>query len=111
MVFTAVVYTQGFLKHSRIYEVNIADVTTLEDRLDELEAHAGPTEVKKTVVMDAGMASDANLSMVQAKGYHYVCVSRHRIKEEEIETDQHLTQWTYKGKQPVKLKVFQTQRR
>ena len=107
VVFTAVANAQDFLKHSRVYEGNKAYMTSWEDILADLEANTGWLAAKKTVVMDAGIASDENLQLIKTKGYHYVFVSRHRIKDYAVESDQQVTQWTDKGNQQVKLKVFQ----
>ena len=105
VVFTAVINAQGFFKHSRIYEGNKADVATLGDMLSDLEAHA-QDGVKKTVVIDAGIASEDNLALIQSKGHHYVCVSRHRLKEYQTVGEQDVIELTDRGKQQVKLNIF-----
>ena len=79
-VFTGVVNAEGFIRHSHVYEGNTADTATLADMLDALQEHTGQGG-KKTVVMDAGIATEENLELVKKMGHHYVCVSRHRLKD------------------------------
>ncbi len=40
---------------------------------------------KALVVIDAGIATDENLSMIKEKGYDYMCVSRYSLKNYNIE--------------------------
>lgn len=84
VVFTGVINAQGFIKHSKIYEGNKADVSTLEDMIADLEKHSHNGE-KKTVVLDAGIASEANLSLLREKGYKYVCVARAILQKYELD--------------------------
>ena len=106
VVFTGVINAEGFIRHSRIYEGNTADTTTLADMLEDLEIHTDPKS-KQTVVMDAGIASEDNLKLIREKGYHYVCVSRHQLKDHSFDTEQKQVIYdTDSGKSNVKLKVF-----
>lgn len=105
VVFTGVVNAQGFIRHSRIYEGNTPDMKTLEDMLCDMESHASGT-VKKTVVMDAGIATEENLSLLKKKKYDYVCVSRRRLKEYPVDQDSKMTALTDRGKNQVELSVF-----
>ena len=41
VVFTGVINPAGFIRHSRIYEGNTADIVTLEDMINDLELHFG----------------------------------------------------------------------
>lgn len=61
----------GFPKRSRLFAGNVAEAKTLEEMLKELNALPGAT-----VVMDAGIASEANLVWLKKSGYEYVVVSR-----------------------------------
>ena len=62
---------EGFIRHSRIYEGNKADTTTLEDMLEDLQRHS--PEAKQTVVMDAGIATEDNLALVRKKKDMIMC--------------------------------------
>ena len=63
----------GFPRRSRIFAGNVTEGTTLEAMLAELGATAGTN-----VVMDAGIATQANLAWLTQAGYRYVVVSRKR---------------------------------
>lgn len=39
---------------------------------------------KALVVMDAGIATEENLSLIKSKGYNYLCVSRTKLKDYEL---------------------------
>ena len=80
-----------------------ADTATLEDMLEDLHQHVDANS-KQTVVIDAGIASEDNLAMIREKGYHYVCVSRHRIKDYPYDEQQSGS--TPTGVKAVLLKTF-----
>jgi len=65
----------GFPKRSRIFAGNVGEAGTLETMLAELGATAGTT-----VVMDAGIATEANLAWLTERGHRYVVVSRQRAR-------------------------------
>ena len=85
VVFTGVINSAGFIRHSRVYEGNKADIATVEDMINDLEVHSNNTK-DKTIVMDAGFASDENLIFLDKKGYKYICVSRQRLNEDIIKS-------------------------
>ncbi len=104
-VFTGVINPQGFIRHSKIYEGNTADSTTLSDMIEHLEKYSD-TKTQKTIVIDAGIASDDNLEEIEKKGYKYVCVARKRLKDYPISNDIKEIQLTDRGKNKVELKIF-----
>ncbi len=112
VVFTGVINAQGFIRHSRIYEGSRADTNTLEDMIADLESHSGSANPngslreKKTIVMDAGIATEDNLELIRGKGYDYVCVSRKRIKDYPLNEEGKVVRLTDRGKQQVELSVF-----
>jgi Transposase DDE domain len=63
----------GFPRRSRVFAGNAGEPATLKDMLSGLGAPPGAT-----VVMDAGIATEANLTWLRDQGYHYVVVSRLR---------------------------------
>lgn len=103
VVFTGVINAQGFIRHSRIYEGNKPDTHTLSDMIADLEKYSGGAK-KKTVVMDAGIATENNLALVREKGYDYVCVSRKRLRDYPAATT--VSQFTDRDKNKVKLSIF-----
>jgi len=66
----------GFPRRSRVFAGNAAEPATLTQMLTGLGAPPGAT-----VVMDAGIATEANLKFLRDKGYHYVVVSRLRQRQ------------------------------
>jgi transposase len=73
---------QGFPKKSRIYEGNISEATTLEAMIKGLSDPDinETTGFKPTIVLDAGIATEDNISWLKSKHYHYIVVSRKRKK-------------------------------
>ena len=79
VVLALVVNIYGFIKYSSIHEGNMTDCNNLSLMTDKLSrcTNAG----HPVVVMDAGIATEENLTMIRAKGYHYLCVSRTKLKD------------------------------
>ena len=107
VVFTGVINAQGFIRHSRIYQGNTADTMTLEDMISDLQKHT--TAIKQTIVIDSGIATEANLELITKKGFDYVCVSRKRLKEYPTQTTKKLIQLTDRDKNKVELSVFKSE--
>ena len=83
IVLAAVVNTEGFLKYSEIFEGNLADSKSLEKIIDKLSKKTSAE--KQIVVLDAGIASEDNLTLLKTKGYDYMCVSRSGLRKYEID--------------------------
>lgn len=106
VVFTGVINKEGFIRHSKIYEGNKADMSTLDDMITDLEKHT-PKTAKQTVVLDAGIATEKNLKMINEKGYKYVCVSRKRLSDYPKADDNNtVIQLTDRDKNEVRLSIF-----
>ena len=58
-----------------VFAGNTQDVTTLEAMLDRLSARVG-LPAGSTIVMDRGMASAANIALLESRKLHYVIASR-----------------------------------
>ena len=71
---------EGFPKQSKILEGNIGEPGTLAGMLDQLGTD-------KTIVMDAGIASESNLALISGKGFKYVAVSRKRSYQDDFWQD------------------------
>ncbi|MDP2109720.1 MAG: IS1634 family transposase [Sulfurimicrobium sp.] len=63
----------GFVRRSRVLAGNAVECRTLEGMLKDLDAPAGAL-----VVMDRGIATEANLAWLREQGYRYLVVSRER---------------------------------
>ena len=103
IVLAAVINREGFLKHTNIFEGNMADCKTLETIIDSLATQTSSVQRKPTIVMDAGISTDDNLKMLKAKGYGYVCVTRSNLKEYYADATREPVQITDKKKQPIEL--------
>ena len=66
----------GFVRRSRMFDGNVAEASTLEGMLQGLDAPAGAL-----VIMDRGIATEANISWLIAHHYRYLVVSRERTRQ------------------------------
>jgi transposase len=69
----------GFPKRSEVFAGNVSEPKTLEKMLQRLSL--APGAVAPTVVLDAGIATEANLAWLTAQGYRYLVVSRERHQQ------------------------------
>ncbi|RMG59559.1 MAG: IS1634 family transposase, partial [Gammaproteobacteria bacterium] len=65
----------GFVRRSEVFEGNVSEGQTLEEMLEGLGAPANAL-----VIMDRGVATEANLAWLKEKGYRYLVVSRERTR-------------------------------
>ncbi len=72
---------EGFTKYSKIYQGNIADSKTLAETIKELSQHTSQSSRKPYIIIDAGIATEDNLTMLRKSGYKYIAVSRSKLKE------------------------------
>lgn len=70
----------GFVRRSEVFPGNSAEGGTLESMLQGLEAPDGAL-----VVMDRGIASEANLAWLRDRGYRYLVVSRGRDRHFDVQ--------------------------
>jgi len=68
----------GFVRRSRLFAGNVAEAATLEEMLAGLDAPE-----RALVIMDAGIATAANLAWLAARLYRYLVVSRERGRQFE----------------------------
>jgi transposase len=106
LVLAMVVNVEGFVKYINIHEGNMADSKTLLAMIERLETQAW--QRKPIVVLDAGIATNDNLKLLQTKGYAYVCVSRSKLKNYTAIADRCSVVLETKSKQQVHLKAIQT---
>jgi hypothetical protein len=84
IVLALVINEEGFLKYSNVFEGNTSDSKTLPTMVDKLRSSTSDTAKKAVVVIDAGIASEDNLKILEQKGYHYLCVSRSQLKDYRV---------------------------
>jgi transposase len=66
----------GFVRRSKMFAGNVAESTTMADMLNGLTAPNGAL-----VIMDAGIATAANITWLKKQEYHYLVVSRERARQ------------------------------
>lgn len=108
VVLAMVVNVEGFIKYTAVHEGNIADCATLESMIEKLATHT--CSHKPIVVLDAGIATQENLDLIKKKGYHYVCVSRTKIKNYTAVADKGTVLLQTKNKQEIQLKAVATEK-
>ncbi len=73
-----VVDGDGFAKYSKIYPGNQYEADTFQQIIRELEEHM-QTGVHPTIVMDAGIATQDNISWLKEHEYSYIVVNRGKV--------------------------------
>lgn len=81
IVLALVVSREGFLKYSDIFEGNASDSSTLEHIVTKLNEKSGYGSQKPTIVMDAGIATEDNITFLKQHGHDYLCVARSGLKQ------------------------------
>jgi hypothetical protein len=110
VVLALVVNPQGFIKYSTIFEGNIQDCSTLQAIVENLRINTSVTAKKGIVVIDAGIATEENLTMLTLKGFDYICVSRSRLKEYRIDPTGESLEVEDKKHQKIKLQKVISER-
>jgi transposase len=103
VVLALVVNIYGFIKYSCIHEGNMSDSANLSAVIDKLSRCTNAQH--PVVVMDAGIATEKNLEMIKAKGYHYLCVSKTKLKDYEMVRGRLTVLMETKTKRHVRLKA------
>lgn len=73
--------SSGFPRRSHVYEGNVSEPQTLLEMLHALENGGTSTGLKPTVVMDAGIATEDNITWLREHQYPYLVVSRKKHRE------------------------------
>lgn len=87
LVLALCINAEGFIRYSSILEGNTADPKSLPDMVDKLSVKTTMPGERTLVVIDAGIATEENLSLIKAKGYNYLCVSRTKLKDYTLAAD------------------------
>jgi hypothetical protein len=76
--------------------------------IEKLASHtcSGPA----VVVLDAGIATEENLKLIEAKGYKYLCVSRTKLKDYKYVPDRLTTLLDTKSNRTIRLRSITTQK-
>ncbi|MCP3888078.1 MAG: IS1634 family transposase [Desulfobulbaceae bacterium] len=73
--------SSGFPRRSHVYEGNVNEPKTLSEMIHDLEIGGSFTDKKPTVVMDAGIATEDNITWLKEHHYPYLVVSRKKHRE------------------------------
>lgn len=97
----------GFAKSSKVFCGNQAEVETLGDMLTSLEEMISDdntkTNDKRTVVIDAGIASDENLEYLKENKYNYIAVNRGKAPFDKDYSD--MTVIRYDESEGIKVEI------
>jgi hypothetical protein len=84
VVLALVINPSDFIKYSGIFEGNMLDSKTLVETVMNLRSQTS-TSKRAVVVIDAGIATEENLEMLRKNNFDYVCVSRSKLKNYQID--------------------------
>ena len=73
-------------KHREVLKGNVSEPGTLQAAIERLEAQRGAGPLP-TVVMDAGLSTEANLAWLRARGYPWITVQRGRAPRPDSAPD------------------------
>ena len=95
----------GFAKYSELFPGNQSEAATLPDMVIAMEKNlSGNSE--KTIVMDAGIATEDNLKWLKGNGYHYIVVNRGGVPFEKDFSDMKTIRKNKNGDIEVQIKRF-----
>jgi len=90
LVLALAINTEGFIRYSSILSGNTADPDSLPTMVESIIAKnpvSSDPDRKVMVVIDAGIATEANLGLLKERGYNYLCVSRTKLKDYTLKGD------------------------
>lgn len=108
VVLALVINAEGFIKYSSIFEGNMSDSKTIPQIIDDLRKRTSVFSHKALVVLDAGIATDENLKLIQEKGYDYLCVSRSKLKNYTVKNGNQSIEVLDNKKQKIALTKVET---
>jgi Transposase DDE domain len=109
VVLAMVINIEGFIKYSAIHEGNYADTADIKTLIEKLSSNTS-TAAKPIVVMDAGIATEKNLTTLTGQGYKYVVVSRAKIKDYQPVQQGKQTYLLTKSKKIIRLSLVQSEK-
>jgi hypothetical protein len=102
VVLALVINPAGFIKYSTIFDGNMQDSKTLEKIVTNLRSQTSTTK-RAVVVIDAGIATEENLTMLTENNFDYVCVSRCKLKDYKIDPNSLPVEIEDRKKQKIQL--------
>ena len=95
----------GFAKYSELFPGNQPEATTLPNMVKSLEKNLSEKS-DKTIVMDAGIATEDNLKWLKANKYHYIVVNRGGVPFEKDFSDMKTIRTNKNGDSEIEIKRF-----
>lgn len=95
----------GFAKYSELFPGNQSEAATLPDMVQSLEKNLSGSS-DKTIVMDAGIATEKNLKWLKENGYHYIVVNRGGVPFEKDFSDMKTIRTDENGESEIEIKRF-----
>jgi len=102
VVLALVINPAGFIKYSSLFEGNMQDSKTLEEIVTKLRFQTS-TSKRAVAVIDAGIATEENLTILKENNFDYVCVSRCKLKDYRIAPDSSPVEIEDRKKQKIQL--------
>ena len=90
LVLALCINADGFIRYSSVLEGNTADPNSLPEMIENVIAKSPASKDPKSkslVVLDAGIATESNLELIKEKGFNYLCVSRRRLTDYELQPE------------------------
>lgn len=78
--------SDGFAKHSEIFEGNLNEPSTLQTMISRLNQQT--RHLKPIVVMDSGIATKANIAWLRSEGYRYIVMARQKKRPPRSESSE-----------------------
>jgi len=110
VVLALVINVEGFIKYSAIFDGSMSDSKTIPEIIKDLRQRTSSFSHKALVVLDAGIATEDNLKMIQADGYDYLCVSRSKLKNYTLKEGAQSIEVTDNKKQKIHLTKVETEK-
>jgi hypothetical protein len=103
VVLALVINPEGFIKYSTVFQGNKADCKTLPEVIEKLRTATSASVKKALVVIDAGIATKDNLTLIREMGYDYLCVTRSTLKDYTVNSANGGSMVYDKKNQPIEL--------
>ena len=95
----------GFAKYSELFPGNQSEAATLPDMVKSMEKNLSVNS-DKTIVMDAGIATEDNLKWLKENEYHYIVVNRGGVPFEKDFSNMKTIRTDKNGESEIEIKRF-----
>lgn len=82
-----IIDARGFAKYSALFPGNQVEGKTLSTMIRRLEQKMSSSAKERTIVIDAGVATEENIQWLKENGYRYIAVNRGDVPVELTYTD------------------------